>query len=404
MKKFLLLIVCMLAVFFGYNVSSAQATLELTIANQQADIVANTFAFDIMMKASGDSIWLSGGDMVLIFNNANFTGPVTQINDGSGDGSTYSRLRNSWGTPGTQTTASLGNLPATYEGLTSPAAISTNEIIINIQAATFSTQVQFRKNVFRLVPDTVYQFGRFLISGITNQTGTMGLTWKTIGGTFTQISGFTNVSPWTSSALTLSTPAILPDAPLPVELTSFTASASRLNAQLNWATATEKNNYGFEIERRSVETANAAWAKVGFVRGAGTSNSPHSYGFFDKGASAGRYAYRLKQVDNNGAFKYSQSTEIEIGLAAKELTLSGNYPNPFNPTTNVEFTVAANGRAVLKVYNSIGQEVAELYNGEAQAGKIIQTRFDASKLASGIYYSRLQADGKSLVKRMMFIK
>jgi hypothetical protein len=191
---------------------------------------------------------------------------------------------------------------------------------------------------------------------------------------------------------------------LPVELTSFTASANRLNAQLKWSTATEKNNYGFEIERRSVETAGAAWAKVGFVQGAGTSSSPNEYSYTDNNVTSGRFAYRLKQIDNDGAFKYSQSTEIEIGLAAKELILCSNYPNPFNPTTNIEFTVATNGRATLKVYNAIGQEVAELFNGEAQAGRIIQTRFDASRLASGIYYSRLQVDGKSLVKRMMFIK
>jgi len=193
-------------------------------------------------------------------------------------------------------------------------------------------------------------------------------------------------------------------APLPVELTSLTASASRLNAQISWTTATETNNYGFEVERRSIETSGAAWAKVGFVQGVGTSSSPKDYSYVDASASAGRYAYRLKQIDNDGAFKYSQSTELEVGYAAKELALCDNYPNPFNPTTNVEFTVANNGRAVLKVYNAIGQEVAELFNGEAQAGKIIQARFDASRLASGIYYSRLQADGKSLVKRMMFIK
>jgi hypothetical protein len=191
---------------------------------------------------------------------------------------------------------------------------------------------------------------------------------------------------------------------LPVELTSFTASASRLNAELKWSTATEVNNFGFDIERRNVEVANSAWAKVGFVAGAGTSNVSHDYSYSETGVSAGRYAYRLKQVDNDGSFKYSQSMEVEIGLAAKELTLCDNYPNPFNPTTNIEFTVAQDGKASLKVYNAIGQEVANLYNGDVKAGRIIQTHFDATRLASGIYYSRLQVDGKSLVKRMMFVK
>jgi len=98
-----------------------------------------------------------------------------------------------------------------------------------------------------------------------------------------------------------------------------------------------------------------------------------------------------------------QETQVTIEVP-KVFNLNQNYPNPFNPTTNIEFTVAADGKAVLKVYNALGQEVAELYNGTAQAGRIIQTHFDASRLASGIYFSRLESDGKSLVKRMMFIK
>jgi hypothetical protein len=139
------------------------------------------------------------------------------------------------------------------------------------------------------------------------------------------------------------------------------------------------------------------------VNGNGTSNVQHSYSFSDNIIESGTYAYRLKQIDNNGAFKYSQELEVTIEVP-KVFTLSQNYPNPFNPTTNIDFTVAADGKAVLKVYNTLGQEVAELFNGEVKAGRIIKTHFDASRLASGIYFSRLEADGKSLVKRMMFVK
>jgi hypothetical protein len=231
---------------------------------------------------------------------------------------------------------------------------------------------------------------------VTNPSKTVDFAFQTSGFALTtDVSGdITANGNWTSTVL-------------PVELTSFTASASHLTTQLNWKTATEINNYGFDVERRTVSnqpSAISSWAKVGFVNGNGTSNSPHEYSYSDNGIASGRYAYRIKQVDNDGIFKYSQSAEVEIGLAAKEFTLSSNYPNPFNPTTNIDFTVAADGKAVLKVYNTLGQEVAELYNGEAQAGRIIQTHFDASRLSSGIYFSRLEADGKSLVKQMMFIK
>jgi hypothetical protein len=193
---------------------------------------------------------------------------------------------------------------------------------------------------------------------------------------------------------------------LPVELVSFTASVNHLNADLQWLTATEVNNYGFDIERRTVSSqlsAVSSWAKVGFVNGNGTSNVQHSYSFSENITESGTYAYRLKQIDNSGTFKYSQETQVTIEVP-KVFNLNQNYPNPFNPTTNIEFTVAADGKAVLKVYNALGQQVAELYNGTAQAGRIIQTHFDASRLASGIYFSRLESDGKSLVKRMMFIK
>ena len=231
---------------------------------------------------------------------------------------------------------------------------------------------------------------------ISNGTKTASIAWDQVASAITT----SNSAPCTNSF------AGADNSVLPVELASFKVSANNLGSQLNWSTASEVNNYGFDVERRTVSnqpSAVSSWAKIGFVNGNGTSNVQHSYSFSDNVSESGTYAYRLKQYDNNGSFKYSQSTQVTIEIP-KVFTLNQNYPNPFNPTTNIDFSVAANGKAVLKVYNILGQEVAELYNGEAQAGKIIQTHFDASRLASGIYFSRLEADGKSLVKRMMFVK
>ena len=190
---------------------------------------------------------------------------------------------------------------------------------------------------------------------------------------------------------------------LPVQLTSFTAVASRLDAVLRWSTATEVNNHGFDIERRAV-SASAVWEKVGFVAGSGTSTSPKEYTYTDVGLPAGRYAYRIKQVDNNGSFTYSGAMEVEVGLAAKVLALDPNYPNPFNPSTNIAFTVPEDGKASLRIYNLLGQEVATLFDGVAQAGKIYQKTFDASRLPSGLYFSRLDFGGRSLMKKMLFVK
>ena len=113
--------------------------------------------------------------------------------------------------------------------------------------------------------------------------------------------------------------------PLPVELTSFTAAANSNTADLKWNTATEVNNYGFEVQR----TVNSgSWAKVSFVAGNGTSNVPHNYSYTDKVGTAGTYSYRLKQIDHNGAFTYSQEVQVTIAVP-KVLALSQNFPDPF---------------------------------------------------------------------------
>jgi hypothetical protein len=146
------------------------------------------------------------------------------------------------------------------------------------------------------------------------------------------------------------------------------------------------------------------WSKASFVSGAGTSNSPKEYSFTDQGLQPGRYAYRLKQIDQDGVFKYSESVEVEVGLVPKVLTLSQNYPNPFNPMTTIEFTLAEDSRVSLKVFVMLGREVAVLMSGELKAGVLHQQTFDVSKLSSGMYIYRLQTGNMSLVKKMMVLK
>jgi len=182
--------------------------------------------------------------------------------------------------------------------------------------------------------------------------------------------------------------------PLPVELTSFSADVFRSTVLLNWQTATEVNNYGFEVERRGMRNEeprmkNSEWLKVGFVEGSGTNSSSKSYSFKDEGVAPGRYAYRIKQIDNGGAFTYTMAVEVEIGLLPRELTLAQNYPNPFNPSTTIEFTLAQDGKVVLKVYDLLGREVKTLVNEELKAGVLQRVVFDASELSTGLYFCRL---------------
>jgi hypothetical protein len=184
--------------------------------------------------------------------------------------------------------------------------------------------------------------------------------------------------------------------PLPVELTSFTPTSNRDNVIINWKTATEVNNYGFEVERRKavkplssgVDEINL-WTKIGFVQGNGTSNSPHNYSFTDEKLDAGTYAYQLKQIDNNGAFKYSQEAEVTV-VVPKVFALNQNYPNPFNPTTTISYELSKDSRACLKIYDILGRDVMMLVDEQQTAG-YYQKTFNAHGLASGVYIYRLIA-------------
>ena len=198
--------------------------------------------------------------------------------------------------------------------------------------------------------------------------------------------------------------------PLPVELTSFVVTSSNSTATLAWKTATEVNNYGFEIERRQTAQRvelSTDWAKAGFVAGAGTSNSPRNYSYTDKNLSPGKYVYRLKQVDDNGAFSYGSSVEVEIGSAPQVFALLQNYPNPFNPSTEIGYSLEKAGMVSLKVYNMLGQEVATLVNGPQEAGSYT-VPFGINKgtlgLSSGVYIYRLEAGSFISTKKLVLMK
>ncbi len=174
---------------------------------------------------------------------------------------------------------------------------------------------------------------------------------------------------------------------VPVELTSFAATVNEGNVSLNWATATETNNQGFDIERK---LANSEFQKIGYVSGYGTSTESHSYTFTDKNISAGNYTYRLKQVDYDGTFEYSNEINVDVTVPL-EFALDQNYPNPFNPSTTINFRLATDSKVSLKIFNVLGQEVETLINGNQAAGSH-QVEFDASLLNSGVYFYRLEAN------------
>ncbi len=194
---------------------------------------------------------------------------------------------------------------------------------------------------------------------------------------------------------------VLLDDVVPVELTSFAALVSGKSVLLSWTTATELNNSGFDIERKSASTG---WQKIAFVQGNGTTTQPKSYSFSDRNLVDGKYSYRLKQVDYDGTYEYSKVVEVSIVSAVvNQFELSQNYPNPFNPTTTISFTLPDAGNVKLSVYNLLGQEVQILVNGFMESGSH-SVNFDASNLNSGIYLYKLEANGFTQTRKMTLIK
>jgi len=186
---------------------------------------------------------------------------------------------------------------------------------------------------------------------------------------------------------------------LPVELTSFTASVINQQVKLNWLTASELNNNGFEVQRKA---EGHDFVTVGFVKGNGTSTSKREYSFVDKSIASGKYSYRLKQIDFSGAYNYSNTVEVEVKIL-DSYSLEQNYPNPFNPTTKIGYVLKDKSNAKVAIMNAIGQEVAVLINEEQEAG-YHQLDFNASNLPSGIYFYKLEAGNFTKTMKMILLK
>ncbi|GAB4299453.1 MAG: hypothetical protein Kow0098_25980 [Ignavibacteriaceae bacterium] len=193
---------------------------------------------------------------------------------------------------------------------------------------------------------------------------------------------------------------------IPVELTSFTASVNGNSVILNWQTATETNNSGFEVQRRKSESESKAaeWESIGFASGFGTTTEPKSYSFIDELSPdfTDNLSYRLKQIDYNGTFEYSDIVEVEISQP-ESFNLEQNYPNPFNPTTKISFSIPENSEVSLIVYNVLGQEVSTLVEGVKAAGRY-EVEFDASGLSSGIYYYQLKSGKYESTRKMILLR
>ncbi|MCL6493673.1 MAG: hypothetical protein K6T54_02715 [Ignavibacterium sp.] len=197
------------------------------------------------------------------------------------------------------------------------------------------------------------------------------------------------------------------DANIPVELTSFVASVIDRDVILNWSTATESNNNGFEVERKS--DYSEKWSTITFIKSAGTTTEPQNYTYKDSRLESGKYSYRLKIVDLDGTYSYSSEVQVEVGIP-NQYSLSQNYPNPFNPSTRIDYQLPFDAKVQLELYSITGEKVATLVSGDISAGYHTY-ELNASKLnlASGIYFYRINAvdvqNGKFIdTKKLVLLK
>jgi hypothetical protein len=226
-------------------------------------------------------------------------------------------------------------------------------------------------------------------------------TWNNVGGivntanNYVELSGIGDFSYWTLGNV---------DAPIPVELTSFSASTDGKFVTLNWGTASEINNKGWEIERRIKNNENdfTNWTIAGFVDGYGNSLNSRSYSFNDKNITTGIFQYRLKQIDYDGKYSFSNIVEVEVNLP-DEFALFQNYPNPFNPETIIRFEVPVTAFVNLTIYNAVGELISVLVNKQMERG-VYLWKFDAGNLPSGIYFYRLSSGDQIFTKKMILIK
>ncbi len=212
--------------------------------------------------------------------------------------------------------------------------------------------------------------------------------------------------PWPAGTANLCIKALTMDeSNIPVELTSFTAANFGSVVQLSWRTATETNNLQFEIERKLINNEiTGDWTLIGYVEGKGSTTEPQHYVYNDEihNITATGIQYRLKQLDFNGKFTYSDVVTIDE-IAPFEYRLEQNYPNPFNPSTRIKYTITHKQFVSLKVYDVLGNEVAALVNEEQTIGSY-EVTLNANHLSAGVYYYTLLTDDFVQTKKMILLK
>ena len=359
------LILLALALLLSHH--SFAARYVVTLQNDQLT-TGSTYEFDVYIQSLSGSLNLTSYQLILTYNTA----------IGGAGTLTFAYITGS---------SEINTLPTAYVDILLDSA-NTLKLAVASQAASST------------LTTSPARIGRFRLSNTTAfAIQTANIAWSFTGNSGGTIVNLDNANATSDGVFD----NLLGNSPLPIQLASFAASVIRDNdVEVAWKTVSETNNYGFEIYRKRGETGE--WKQIAFVEGHATTLTPQSYSHVDHAVTFGKYFYQIKQIDLDGKSKAFPEVDVTVGIAPGKFTLAQNYPNPFNPSTLIEFAVPQSGRAILKVYNLLGQEVATLFEGDAETGKIYTALFDASDLASGMYFYRLLAGESVETKRLTVLK
>jgi hypothetical protein len=192
---------------------------------------------------------------------------------------------------------------------------------------------------------------------------------------------------------------------LPVELTDLTATASKDAVHLQWTTASETNNAGFEVQHSPPGSPDALdpWSSLGFVQGAGTTSEPQTYRFRAVDLEPGVHRFRLRQVDTDGTAHLSKPVRATVQMG-EPLRLTAPAPNPANGRATLSFAVRQSQETTIALYNVLGQKMATLYRGTPASTQTREVQIDTAPLSSGLYIVRLQAGDHTQTRRLTVVK
>ena len=397
--KTLLLFISLFALFLTAGTSGAQTPQYFLEAKNGVQVDANTFTFDLVFTHTDANVWELAGWQFF------FRIPQSFVTLPAGTGSNSSFVLD------TVSGVPVSDIPEAFRPRNPNAVVATNSPG-NYELRIAANSLPGTGNGLIIPQGVPTLIGRYKIKSTTPAVianGTMifrDSCESPISSTRTKINIY-DQSDLLNKEVTRCANHFVDNSTifLPVELLSFSSSISRNNVTLNWTTAKETNNSGFDIERTSA--GSSEWKKAGNVSGSGTTNETKNYSFTER-VNTGKYSYRLKQIDFNGNFEYfNLSNEIEVGIP-EAYRLSQNYPNPFNPATKIDYDLPYDGKVSILLYDISGREVASLVNEVKTAG-YYTTTFNGANLASGMYFYRINAAGTGnnsfiSTKKMVLLK